>query len=138
MFFNCTKDAQVLTVDRNPTLIELRSGSGEGNYQRLTVLGASGDSLLVYDCHGHHQLVYHQRPRTMLHHDFEELSKWRVVDLGYGDGTFAIANLGPLDDAAGMCLLYFDCNRQTFAVRNMEESLHDDPAVCCRFRFHPA
>ena len=102
------------------------------------VLGADGrENLLVYDCrHGHHRLVHHQRPIDMLQRDFEDLSKWKVVDLGYGDGAFAIANQGQLNDDAGMCLLYFDRDQQTFAVKNMDDSLHDNPAACCRFRFH--
>ena len=66
--------------------------------------------------------------------DFESLSKWKVMDLGFGDGTFAIGNVGDLYDDAGVCLLHFDVQGQTFDVRGMGD---DDPTHLCRFRFHP-
>ena len=134
MFFNCTKDPSLLMVDReDKSPIQLRLGTGAGGYERLVRLDAEGgETLLVYDCQARQRLVHHKKPRTMPSIDFEQLSKWKVMDLGYGDGAFAIANLGPLNDDAGMCLLYFDRESQTFAVKNMD----DDPAACCRFRFH--
>ena len=135
MFLNCTKHADMLTVDTQPTPIQLRPGSGAGNYERLVVLGASGsDSLLVYDFTQRHRYVFHQRPRRMHADDFDSLSKWKVMDLGYGDGTFAIGNLGDLADDAGVCLLHFDVQGQTFDVRPMGD---DDPTHLCRFRFRP-
>ena len=135
MFLNCTKHADMLTVDRQPTPIQLRPGTGAGNYERLVVLGASGgESLLVYDTTPRHRYVFHQRPRRMYEDDFESLSKWKVMDLGFGDGTFAIGNVGDLDDDAGVCLLHFDVQGQTFDVRGMGD---DDPTHLCRFRFHP-